>query len=57
MYEAIEKVLPILKSTGYKIIIKEHPLEVEPVDYSSFIDGEQVLLTRKANLEGINCPS
>lgn len=51
MYEAIQKVLPILKATGYKIIIKEHPLEVEPVNYSSFIDNEQIILTRKANLD------
>ncbi len=51
MYEAIEDVLPALKSTGYKIIIKEHPLEVEPVDYSSFTNGEQVILTRKASLD------
>lgn len=51
MYEAIEKVLSVLKSTGYNIVIKEHPLEVEPVDYSKFIDKKQVFLTRKANLE------
>lgn len=51
MYEAIEKVLPKLKATGLKIIIKEHPMEVEPVDYSDFIDNKQVFLVKKVDLD------
>ena len=51
MYDAIEKILPILQKTGLKIIIKEHPLEVEPVDYSRFIDNENVFLVKKYDLE------
>ncbi len=50
MYDAIEKILPILKNTGYKIVIKEHPLEVEPVDYQKFIDNKDVFLVKKFNL-------
>jgi capsular polysaccharide export protein len=51
MYDAIEAILPALKKTGLKIIIKEHPMEVEPVDYSSFIDNEQVFLVTKIDLD------
>jgi len=50
MYEAIEDILPELKKTGLKIIIKEHPMEVEPVDYSKYDDGEQVFVVKKIDL-------
>lgn len=51
MYDAIETILPELKKTGLKIIIKEHPMEVEPVDYSRFIDNKQVFLVKKVDLD------
>ncbi len=50
MYEAIEDILPVLKNTGFKIILKEHPFEVEPVDYSKFVDGETVFLAKKTDI-------
>ncbi len=51
MYEAIEKILPILKNTELKIVIKEHPLEVEPVNYDRFIDNKNVFLVKKYDLD------
>ncbi len=51
MYAAIDAVLPELKKTGYKIIIKEHPKEVEPVDYSRYEDNQQVFIVKKVDLE------
>lgn len=51
MYEAIEDVLPELKRTGYKIIIKEHPMEVEPVDYKRYEDNQQVFVVKKIDLD------
>ena len=51
MYAAVEYILPELLKAGYKVIIKEHPMEVEPVDYSRFIDNDRVLLTQKADLD------
>ena len=50
MYAAVEDILPKLKETGIKIIIKEHPLEVEPVNYARFIDNKQVFLVKKFDL-------
>lgn len=51
MYEAIDDVLPYLKKTGLKIIIKEHPMEVEPVDYTKYEDEKQVFVVKKVNLD------
>ncbi|MGM0613866.1 MAG: hypothetical protein ACQESM_10185 [Bacteroidota bacterium] len=51
MYAAVEFILPRLKDAGYKVIIKEHPMEVEPVDYSRFVDNENVFLTKKTDLD------
>jgi capsular polysaccharide export protein len=50
MYAAVEYILPRLLDAGYKVIIKEHPMEVEPVDYSRFVDNEHVFLTKKVDL-------
>ena len=51
MYEAIDDILPALKKTGLKIIIKEHPMEVEPVDYSGYADNKQVFVVKKIDLD------
>lgn len=51
MYDAVNDVLPDLLRTGLKIVIKEHPFEVEPVDYSELLKHEQVILLKKANIE------
>ncbi len=51
MYDALEKILPELKKTGLKIVIKEHPFEVESVDYSRFIDNKTVFMVRKYSIE------
>lgn len=51
MYDALEKVLPHLLKTGFKVVLKEHPMEVEPVDYSKFIDNQKVFLVKKYDLE------
>lgn len=50
MYEALEKVLPELVKAGYKVILKEHPLEVEPVIYTEFADNENVFLLAKYDI-------
>ncbi len=51
MYEAIDDILPALKRIGYKIVIKEHPMEVEPVDYSKYADNKQVFVVKKIDLD------
>ncbi len=51
MYEAIDDILPVLKKTGLKIIIKEHPMEVEPVDYGKYADNKQVFVVKKIDLD------
>lgn len=51
MYEAIDDVLPALKKTGLKIIVKEHPMEVEPVNYTKYADDKQVFIVKKVNLD------
>jgi len=51
MYEAVNDILPDLLKTGLKIIIKEHPFEVEPVSYSELLKYEQVLLIKKADID------
>jgi len=51
MYEAIADVLPTLKKTGFKVILKEHPFEVEPVNYSQFVDNENVFLVAKTDID------
>ncbi len=51
MYAAIDFILPKLKETGLKIIIKEHPMEVEPVDYSKYADNKQVFVVKKIDLD------
>ncbi len=53
MYEAVEFILPELVKAGYKVIIKEHPLEVEPVNYASFADNTNVFLTKKTDLNSL----
>nr|MDA3819383.1 hypothetical protein [Candidatus Delongbacteria bacterium] len=50
MYEVVEFILPELVKAGYKVIIKEHPMEVEPVDYSPFAYNNNVFLTKKTDL-------
>lgn len=50
MYHAIDDSLPILLKTGFKVILKEHPFEVEPVDYSAFVDNKKVFLTKKTDI-------
>jgi len=50
MYEAIEDVLPHLTETGFKVILKEHPFEVEPVDYSAFVDNKNIFLVTKTDI-------
>lgn len=50
MYEAIEDVLPHLIETGFKVILKEHPFEVEPVDYSAFVDNKNIFLVKKTDI-------
>lgn len=51
MYNVLEEVLPKLVNTGYKVILKEHPMETEPVSYDAFIDNKNVFLVQKANLD------
>lgn len=51
MYEAIDNILPVLKKTEFKIIIKEHPMEVEPVDYGKYADNKQVFVVKKIDLD------
>jgi capsular polysaccharide export protein len=51
MYEAIDAILPVLKKTGYKIVIKEHPMEVEPVDYKKYIEEGKVFVVKKIPLD------
>ena len=51
MYEAIDDILPVLKKTGLKVIIKEHPMEVEPVDYTRYADNKQVFVVKKIDLD------
>jgi capsular polysaccharide export protein len=51
MYDALEKTLPQLLQSGYKVILKEHPFEVEKVDYSKFVDNNNVFLVKKCNLD------
>lgn len=51
MYEAIDDILPELKASGMKIIIKEHPMEVEPVDYKKYADHQQVFVVSKIDLD------
>jgi len=53
MYDAVERILPELLKTGKKIIMKEHPFEVECVDYSRFVDGENVILLKKYDLNAL----
>lgn len=50
MYDALKQILPKLKETGYKILLKEHPFEVETVNYSPFIDNENVFLIKKYDI-------
>lgn len=50
MYHVLETVLPILKKTGLKILLKEHPFEVEKVDYSKFVDNKTVFLLKKVDI-------
>lgn len=47
MYEVLETILPKIKNKGFKILIKEHPAEVENVDYSRFIDNDETFLIKK----------
>jgi len=53
MYEVLDFILPQLKKIGYKIILKEHPFEVEKVDYLRFIDNKNVFLLTKSNIEDL----
>ena len=50
IYDVLDNVLPPLKKTGYKIILKEHPAEVEPVNYKRYVDNKQVFLVKKYDL-------
>ena len=51
MYEALSEILPALLETGYKIILKEHPAEVEPVNYNKFVDNENIFLLKKYSID------
>ncbi len=51
MYDVLKFILPQLKKTGYKILIKEHPAEIEPVNYEKFIDNRITFLIKKFPIE------
>jgi len=51
MYDVLRRVVPLIKKSPYKLIIKEHPYEREHVDYSEFVDGEKIILLKKCDLE------
>ncbi|MBK8805467.1 MAG: hypothetical protein IPO21_01975 [Bacteroidales bacterium] len=53
MYDVLEIILPKLLETGYNIILKEHPAEMEKVDYSSFVDNKRVFLTKKFDIDAL----
>jgi capsular polysaccharide export protein len=53
MYETLSLVLPELLKTGSKIIIKEHPYEVEPVCYKEFVDRKDVFLCSKTDIDNL----
>lgn len=53
MYEAVNDVLPDLLKTGLKIIIKGHPFEVEPVDYTELKKHKQVIFLEKADINSL----
>ncbi len=50
MYEVLECTIPKLIGAGYKVVLKEHPEELEPVNYSAFVDNKNVFLVRKYDL-------
>ncbi|MFV0365927.1 MAG: hypothetical protein ACK5JS_05400 [Mangrovibacterium sp.] len=50
MYEVLRCTLPKLIRAGYQVVLKEHPDEVEPVDYSEFVDNKQVFLLKKFDI-------
>jgi len=51
-YDFLSKVIPKLKQLGHHIVLKQHPFETEPVDYSAFVD-EQVSLYSKCDLNAL----
>ena len=51
-YDFLSTVVPKLKKLGYHIMLKQHPFETEPVDYSSFV-GEHVSLFSKCDLNAL----
>ncbi|MFV0522498.1 MAG: hypothetical protein ACK5MI_08765 [Mangrovibacterium sp.] len=50
MYQVLEHNLPKLINAGYKVVLKEHPDEVELVDYSHFVDNERIFLVKKFDI-------
>ncbi|MFV0505855.1 MAG: hypothetical protein ACK5L5_03965 [Bacteroidales bacterium] len=50
MYEVLDCTLPKLLKAGYQVVLKEHPEEVEPVDYGKFVDNKQVFLLKKYDI-------
>lgn len=51
-YDFLSTVIPKLKPLGYHIVLKQHPFETEPVDYTAFVD-EQVSLYSKCDLNAL----
>tara|TARA_Y100000296_G_scaffold57290_1_gene65709 strand:- start:13937 stop:15190 length:1254 start_codon:yes stop_codon:yes gene_type:complete len=51
-YDFLSTVIPKLKQLGFHIVLKQHPFETEPVDYSSFV-CEQVSLFSKCDLNAL----
>ena len=51
-YDFLSTVIPKLKQMGHHIVLKQHPFETEPVDYSAFVD-EQVSLYSKCDLNDL----
>lgn len=53
-YESMREVLQVnlakLLNAGYQVVLKEHPEEVEPVDYSDFVDNKNVFLLKKFDI-------
>jgi len=51
MYEVLDTLVPALIKNGYKVLIKEHPDELELTNYNRYADNEKVFVVGRYPLD------
>lgn len=51
MYQILDMLVPLIRQTKYKLIIKAHPSEIQLTHYRDYADDERVIYVKRTNLD------